>query len=56
MTSAPISAPIVAETNTMTRLRSEPASAALYAAGGTTTSDGKGMKELSMAMRMAIVQ
>lgn len=30
--------------------------AALYAAGGTTISDGNGMNELSMVMRSVIVQ
>lgn len=50
------SAPMVA--NTMTRINDIPlfGSIAFHAAGGTTTSDGKGMKELSIAINSATTQ
>lgn len=53
---APRSAPMVA--NTMTRINDIPLSGsiAFQAAGGTTTSDGNGMKELSMAMKRVTTQ
>jgi hypothetical protein len=52
---APIFAPNVAKKTTKKTFISLPA-AALYAAGGTTTSDGKGINELSIAINIVIVQ
>jgi hypothetical protein len=48
-------APIVAKRTTRNTFIS-PDTAAVYAAGGTTTSEGKGMKELSIAINNVIVQ
>jgi hypothetical protein len=52
---APIKAPNVANRTTRTILIS-PVTAAFHAAGGTTASEGKGMKELSIAMNSVTVQ
>ena len=54
--SAPISAPIVAKTITRMRLIPLSGSIAFHAAGGTTTSEGKGMNELSIAIKRVITQ
>jgi hypothetical protein len=44
--------------NTMTRINDIPLSGsmAFHAAGGTTTSDGNGMNELSIAMKRVTTQ
>jgi hypothetical protein len=49
-------APIVANRTTKYTLRSLFPLAALYAAGGTTTSEGNGMNELSIAISKVMVQ
>ena len=47
---------MVANTTTSTKLIPLPGSIAFHAAGGTTTSDGNGMKELSMAINTVTTQ
>jgi hypothetical protein len=51
---APMLAPMVAN-NTTRNIFISPLTAALYAAGGTTTSEGKGINELSMVINNVIV-
>jgi hypothetical protein len=48
-------APRVAKRMIKKKLRLESSRAETAAAGGTTTSEGKGMNELSIAMRAVIV-
>ena len=50
-----MSAPMVAQTMTSTMFIS-PLTVASHAAGGTMTSEGKGMKELSMAIKTTMTQ
>jgi hypothetical protein len=52
---APMSAPRVANSTTRTTFIS-PLTAAFHAAGGTTASEGKGINELSMAIKSVTVQ
>jgi uncharacterized protein YjeT (DUF2065 family) len=52
--SAPKMAPKVEKKITSQMLRSP--AAALYAAGGTTISEGKGINELSMVIKRVMVQ
>jgi hypothetical protein len=53
---APKNAPIVANSITKNIFKLLPSCIAKYAAGGTTISDGNGIKELSIVIKRVIVQ